>query len=226
MKGLGFLFDKPWLPDPRADASGADPGRRMPPAKLTLIFLLLVITSVFVLFFVTFISRSQFEDFRALAGEPWQPFTDSVRLWINSGVLLVASLAMEAAVLSQRRGHPGALVVSLTVGALGALGFIVLQVAVWQYLLRLGYGLGDNPANSYFFILTGLHLLHLAGGLVALGRVFWRLHRAQSLDRVRVAIEGCAVYWHYLFALWLVLFFLLTRTPETYATIAALCGLG
>lgn len=225
MRGLGFLFDKPWLPDPRADATGSDPNKRMSSVKVTLIFFLLVITSVFMLFFVTFISRSQFEDFHALAGEPWQPFTDSVRLWVNSVVLLGASVGMQMAVHSLRRKRPGALIIGLCIGAIGALGFMVLQVAVWRYLLRLGYALGDNPANSYFFILTGLHLLHLGGGLVALGRVFWRLRRA-SISELKTAIESCAVYWHYLFGLWLVLFFLLTRTPEAYATIAALCGLG
>lgn len=226
MRGLGFLLEKPWLPQAEGVAEANALRPRMPVPKVSLIFLLAVITSMFLLFFVTFISRSQFQDFQALAGEPWQPFTDSMRLWINTGVLLIASLGMQAAVLSMRRGRPASLVVSLSVGALGALAFVGLQVMVWQYLLRLGYSLGDNPANSYFFILTGLHLLHLAGGLAALVRVFWRLNRLGSLDSVKMAIEGCALYWHYLFVLWLVLFFLLTRTPEAYATIAALCGLG
>lgn len=226
MRGLGFLLEKPWLPQSDGGPSGSDSGPRMPASKVSLIFLLAVISSLFILFFVTFISRSQFEDFRALAGEPWQPFTDSLRLWINSGVLLIASLGMHFAVRSVKARHPGGLLLSLCVGAIGALLFIALQVSVWQYLLRLGYGVSGNPANSYFFILTGLHVVHLAGGLAALARVFWRLYRHRSPDNVQTAIEGCALYWHYLFVLWLVLFFMLTRTPEAYATIAALCGLG
>jgi cytochrome c oxidase subunit 3 len=90
----------------------------------------------------------------------------------------------------------------------------------------MGYGLASNPANSYFYILTGLHALHLTGGLLALGKVLVGFKAAKDLLSAQAAIEACALYWHYLFGLWLVLFFMLTRTPETYAMIAAACGLG
>ena len=90
-------------------------------------------------------------------------------------------------------------------------------------MLNLGYGLSANPANSYFYMLTGVHAAHIVGGLVALGWVCQRLLRGADAE---VALRACASYWHYLFVLWLVLFFMLTRTPETYAMIAAFCGLG
>lgn len=226
MKGIGFLFEKPWLPQPQGSPSAPETHLEAPAVKIALGFLLVVISVFFILFFVTFIERSQYEDFRALAGEPWQPFTDSWRLWVNTAVLLVASLAMHLAVRSVRGEQATRLLGALSVGACAALLFLVLQASVWQFLARLGYGLGENSANSYYFILTGLHALHLAGGLVALGRVFIGFFRGRPIAELKTTIESCAIYWHYLFLLWLVLFFLLTRTPEAYATIAALCGLG
>lgn len=223
MRGPGFLLDKPWLAE-TGEAPVVTP--ETPAGRMALRVMLGIISVFFILIFVTFIERSQYEDFRALAGEPWQPFTDSLRLWINTLVLLAASLAMHQAVRALRRDRSQAMLVALGGGALAALAFLVLQASVWQYLTRLGYGVGDNPANSYYFMLTALHAVHLLGGLVALGLVFARLLRGETSDRVAVAIEGCATYWHYLFILWLVLFFMLTRTPDAYATIAALCGLG
>lgn len=223
MSVFSFLTEKPWLPTQPGGEEHLPPA--LPAEKIALRFLLVVITVLFALFFVTFITRSQYQDFRALAGEPWQPFTDSWRLWINTAVLALASVAMYRAVLALGRGKSAVARNSLLVGVIAALGFLLLQVSVWQFLSRLGYGVSDNPANSYYYVLTGLHVVHLAGGLYVLARVLVRLGQGRSLQSQAVVIRACATYWHYLFGLWLVLFFMLTRTPESYAFIAALCGL-
>jgi cytochrome c oxidase subunit 3 len=226
MGWLGILSDKPWIPE--AQGITAEWGRTAytPAIKISLRFLLGIITVFFLLFFVTFISRSQYDDFLALAGQPWQPFTNSLRLWINSAVLVLASVAMQCAVYAMRRKQSLSLLLSLSCGAILAILFIILQISVWQFLSGMGYSVAANPANSYFFMLTGLHGLHLIGGLLALGRVVLSLRHEHDLQNRHAAIEACAVYWHYLLGLWLVLFFILTRTPETYARIAAACGLG
>jgi len=226
MSWFGILSEKPWLPEAHGTAAQWGRTAYTPAVKISLRFLLGIISVFFMLFFVTFISRSQYDDFLALAGEPWQPFTHSWRLWINSGVLVLASVAMQNAVYALRRDQSLRLLCSLAAGALLAMLFIILQMSVWQFLQAMGYGVAANPANSYFYILTGLHALHLLGGLVALGRVVNSLRRDSDLQNRHAAIEACALYWHYLLGLWLVLFFMLTRTPETYALIAAACGLG
>lgn len=220
---LSFLAEKPWLPTPPGDEQTLP--EAMPAAKIALRFLLVAITVLFALFFVTFITRSQYQDFRALSGEPWQPFTDSWRLWVNTVVLAIASVAMHRAVVALRRGHQRAARNSLVISGVAAVGFLLLQVTVWQFLWRLGYGVSDNPANSYYYLLTGLHGVHLLGGLYVLVAVFIRQGQGRTLTEKAVAIQACATYWHYLLGLWLVLFFMLTRTPESYAFIAALCGL-
>jgi len=226
MKWFGFLSDKPWLPIPAGSAPELTGPAQVPAPKIALGALLGVISVFFLLIFVTFITRSQYEDFQALAGEPWQPFSDTWRLWINTAVLLAASVFMHRGGQKMRQNPAQAPMGWLAGGALAAILFLILQVSVWQFLIRLGYGVSANAANSYFYMLTGLHGLHLIGGLVALGRVFIQLGGDRSRRELTTAIEGCAVYWHYLFVLWLVLFFMLTRTPDTYAFIAAACGLG
>lgn len=226
MKWFGFLSDKPWLPIPAGSAPELTGPAQVPAPKIALGALLVIISVFFLLIFVTFITRSQYEDFQALAGEPWQPFTDTWRLWINTAVLLAASVCMHRAVKTLHRSPAAPSLIWLAGGALLAMVFLILQVSVWQFLTRLGYGVSTNAANSYFYMLTGLHGLHLVGGLVALGRVVMQMQKGRSRQDLVTAIEGCALYWHYLFLLWLVLFFMLTRTPEAYALIAAACGLG
>jgi cytochrome c oxidase subunit 3 len=226
MRLFSILAEKPWLPETAGTVPEWGQTAHTPAVNITVRVLLAIISVFFLLFFVTFISRSQYDDFLALAGEPWQPFTHSWRLWINTAVLLAASLAMQGAVRSLRRGGGARVLTLLAGGALLAIGFIILQVSVWQYLQSMGYGVASNSANSYFYILTGLHALHLTGGLLALSKVLVGLKGDKDLASAQPAIEACVLYWHYLFVLWLVLFFILTRTPETYAIIAAACGLG
>ncbi len=60
-------------------------------------------------------------------------------------------------------------------GLLGAgvftIAFVIGQLLVWRELNALGYYLASNPANAFFYLMTGLHGLHVLGGLIALGRV-------------------------------------------------------
>lgn len=60
---------------------------------------------------------------------------------------------------------------------------------------------------------------------MAWGRVGARFLRRVPLSQLQPSVELCAIYWHYLLGLWIVLFALLTSTPETYQAIAAFCGL-
>jgi len=108
----------------------------------------------------------------------------------------------------------------LLVGGLFAVTFLVGQLLAWQQLNAAGYFLAANPANAFFYLFTGLHGLHLLGGLVALGmtanKVWWG---GFEVKEVRLSVQLCAVYWHFLLALWLVLFTLLTPWVGEFAAI-------
>lgn len=225
MKGFSALTEKPWLALPDGQLA-LDSYGGTPPAQIALRFLLVVISIAFLLIFVTFLTRSQYPDFQALAGEPWLPFNQSPRLWATTAVLIAASLAMHWARHSVKAHRPDGVMLGISVGGFLALVFIMAQWTTWNYLTNLGYGVNGNSANSYFYLFTGLHALHLFGGVIAVVRVFIRIGQGYSIEQVSTAVKACTTYWHYLLGLWLLLFFLLTRTPETYAMIAAACGLG
>jgi cytochrome c oxidase subunit 3 len=127
----------------------------------------------------------------------WKPMPDPPLLWINTFILVASSVAWEAA--RRMRDMPAAIAGS----ALGLL-FLAGQLLLWKHYLAAGYYLSANPANAFFYLLTALHGLHIMGGLFAAGRA---LAAASSRN-----IALCAVYWHFLLIIWLVLAVLLLST--------------
>jgi cytochrome c oxidase subunit 3 len=99
-------------------------------------------------------------------------------------------------------------------GAAGAtvFAFLIGQLLAWQQLNAGGYYLASNPASTFFYLLTAVHGLHLLGGLIALGRTALRVRGGVDPDRLRLSLELCAMYWHFLLLVWLVLFALLFIT--------------
>lgn len=219
------LMEKPWLTQP-AGTGGFEPGEQVtsPPGRIALRFFLAVVTIIFFLLILTFLSRSTYPDFQALAGQPWQPLSDPWRLWLNTGVLLLSSVAMQWGVFASRKTSFNITVIAMALGGFFAVLFLLGQLWVWQNLMSLGYYMAANPANSYFYLFTTMHGLHLVGGLVALGGVTWRLWQGVSSEKTTASMELCATYWHFLLLVWLVLFGLLASSPDTYATLAKLCG--
>jgi cytochrome c oxidase subunit 3 len=96
-------------------------------------------------------------------------------------------------------------------GAL-TLAFLAGQLVVWLQLNAAGRGVSGNPANAFFYLLTAVHGLHLLGGLWVWGRSMQRVFTGAEADSVRLSIELCTVYWHYLLLVWVVLFALLVST--------------
>jgi cytochrome c oxidase subunit 3 len=203
------------------------PGRAAPPsapaaAKLGLALFMGVVGVLFTLLALAYLARSQVDDWQALAGAPWLPLARPWRLWVNTAVLAAASGALQWAAVAARRGDAHFTRVGLALGGLLAAAFLLGQGWVWQVLQASGYALAGNPANSFFYLLTGLHGLHLAGGLVA-----WAVmaRRAAGSAGSPLQVTLLARYWHFLLALWLLLFALLASPPEDLAALAALCGL-
>ncbi len=100
----------------------------------------------------------------------------------------------------------------LIAGGVFTISFLAGQLWAWQQLNASGYFLTANPANAFFYLLTALHGLHLLGGLLVWGRATGKVLRGAGVGDVRLSVELCTVYWHYLLLVWLVLFALLLST--------------
>ena len=197
---FGALAAKPWL----ESGSGEFPasGRlRIPTGRLGLIFFLVVITVLFLLLGTAYVMRMGFGD--------WVPLEEPPILWLNTLALVLSSAAFQGAWIGVRRDHAGSARTGLYAGGLFAAFFLAGQMVAWRQLDDLGYYLASNPANTFFYLLSALHALHLLGGLAAWGRAAARLRHAGSAAGLRPAVELCALYWHFLLVVWLALFGLL-----------------
>jgi cytochrome c oxidase subunit III len=225
MSFLKNLFDKSWqhttVAASAAQYSGPDQAAAM---RILLRFILGIVGVLFFLFIITFLSRSQYPDFEALAGQPWQPFTDPSRLWFNTALLAFASLAMQSGLGGSRAGKLNVTVAGISAAVFFTLLFLAAQFDLWMHLQSMGYFMNSNPANSYFYLLTAIHGLHLVGGLVVLSNVVFRVWYDNDPESLSAPLQLCTTYWHFLLGVWLVLFALLTSRPETINALAALCG--
>jgi cytochrome c oxidase subunit 3 len=139
--------------------------------------------------------------------------SESPLLWVNSILLVFGSIAMQSSRAAVARGDAVRTQRSLLVGGLLTAAFIVGQLIVWRELRVSAVFDPRNPAVAFFYLLTGVHGVHLLGGLYVWGRTFRRLRfqRAELID-VRLSVELCSIYWHYLLLVWIVLFGLLLAT--------------
>src|SRR5207249_2168831 len=149
----------------------------------------------------------------------WRALPVPRLLWFNTGVLIVSSVALQWAYMAARRNDLDGVVVGLFAGGASAVTFLVGQLLVWQQLNVAGYFLASNPANAFFYLITAAHGLHLIGGLVALGRTTARMWRGVEMIQLRLSVELCAIYWHFLLLVWLVLLGLLTGWTENFVDI-------
>lgn len=212
-----------WSRDPGGVQASEGADRRQI-ARVGLRLFLVVVSSLFFLFLFAFIARSQMADWLPLT-DPLAPLANLWQLWLNSAFLVLSCIALQGARMAARQARLDATVIGFALGGVFAIAFLVGQFWVWQQFVAWGYFVASNPANSFFYLLTGLHGLHLLGGLIAWSIIVAKFLRRVPLAQLSVSIELCTTYWHYLLGLWFVLFALLASTPETYEAIARFCGL-
>jgi cytochrome c oxidase subunit 3 len=142
------------------------------------------------------------------ASADWRPLAPPWILWWNTAALLGSSVTLEAARKRLREWDLRGLFP--WVAATGFLGFLFLagQVAAWRKLAAQGVFLASNPHNSFFYVLTGLHGLHLLGGLAWFAVVLVQVRRL-ALTPGEDGLRLFATYWHFLAGLWVYLLFLL-----------------
>ena len=203
------LMSKPWTEQGAPDeVSTADAA--LPSSKVMLWTFLAVITSFFGLFMSAYHMRADYDD--------WVVLQDPPLLWLNTVALILASVAFQFATNAARDGKLDTVRLGLTAGGLLTLGFLVGQYFAWQELRAQGFYLLANSSYAFFYLLTALHGLHLLGGLYVWARTTFKVWRGfdqddvRAVGRVRLSVELCTTYWHYLLFVWIVLFGLLLTT--------------
>ncbi len=144
----------------------------------------------------------------------WQHFTLPSMLYVSTTVLLVSSAVLEIArkrIAAFMAGSPGSHAAAstwlwLTMG-LGLL-FVGCQYLAWLSLRAEGMYMATNPSSSFFYLFTGLHAVHVFGGLAGLALVIWRFSKPRASLRLST-LSTVAYYWHFMNVLWIYLLLLL-----------------
>ncbi|MFQ5926463.1 MAG: heme-copper oxidase subunit III [Terriglobia bacterium] len=139
----------------------------------------------------------------------WAPFAFPRILWFNTGVLLASSFTIERArrLLAQEPPVDFRRWWNITT-ALG-LVFLIGQLVAWGQLRAAGVYLANNPSNSFFYLLTATHGIHLLGGMVALLWVGFRRWPEDARVSLPTAATISSLYWQFLDGRWIFLFLLL-----------------
>ena len=142
------------------------------------------------------------------ASSDWVPMTAPRLLWANTAVLALSSVALEMARRALRGvRYEGVRPWIAATGALGAL-FVGGQILAWRGLAAQGVFLSSDPHSSFFYLLTGVHVVHVLAALIWFSVVFVRVQRryyAPGSDGLGLF----ATFWHFLGALWFYLLFVL-----------------
>ncbi len=169
------------------------------------------------LFLLYAVYRAKFpEDFHFCAGTP-----DTLMGGINTAVLLTSSLTMVLAVVSFEKGMRK--LTSLFLGGTLLLGLLFLVNKYFEWSAKFAHGLypnsevlashtpGEAVYYSLYYLMTGLHGLHIVIGLVILVVMLVKTYGAagpseELRDRHMILLENSGLYWHLVGVVWIFLF--------------------
>lgn len=204
MKFFKSITTKPW------ERKGVIGGMRpegafdVPAEKVALVFFLVVASVVFSLFTISYFIRMELPD--------WQPLSEPAQLWFNTGLLVISSILFQWSRNIANSESQRNLMTAFIAGGVFAILFIAGQLITWDNLQSAGYYMTSNPANSFYYLMTGVHALHLLGGLWVWSKSSIRLVSGSEPRDLKLSIELCTLYWHFLLIVWLIMFAILSNT--------------
>ena len=143
------------------------------------------------------------------ASPDWVPVYAPPILWFNTAILLLSSVALEIAKTSRKLGSQASFR-NWFLGALGlGLGFLAGQWTAWKQLAAQGIFLPTSPHSSFFYMLSGVHAIHVLAGIVALLYIFLRHRNAAARTPSSDPVALAATYWHFVTGIWVYLYLLL-----------------
>lgn len=172
--------------------------QKMHPHKFTLWIAIGSITMMFAGFTSAYIVKSN------QAG--WEPvqmpkifYLSTVLIIVSSISIFLAQKAMAAREMARYR-----LLISAT--AVLGLAFVATQFIGFSELWASKITFRDSVAGSFFYIITGVHALHVVGGIIALLVLFLRAYNTKTKFYSTAPVETAGLYWHFVDLLWIYLF--------------------
>ena len=139
----------------------------------------------------------------------WLAIELPVVFWYSTAVILVSSVTMYLANTALKAGKISFYKSLITITAILGVMFVIMQWEGFKDLETRGIALigpQSNSASSFLFVITGLHMLHVLGGVIALLVTFFKSFGVQEGQTNLVPTQIVATYWHFVDVLWIYLF--------------------
>lgn len=139
----------------------------------------------------------------------WLTFAMPSAFYISTAIILISSVTVNMALQAIKKDNKSALTSFILITFILGIAFGVCQYIAWGALVKNNIyftGTQSNAAGSFLYVITGLHLAHIAGGLIALAIAFIKSIRKKYNPSSYFGIRLCATYWHFLDGLWIYLF--------------------
>lgn len=185
-------------PEPNGEGALPPPPN---PARIGVWLLVIGVTILFAAFSVAYLSRRHAAD--------WTVGPIPTMLWITTAILLTSSAAMEWTRASARSNVLDDVRTALAATTALGVAFLIGQVVAWRQLVAAGIFFATNPHSAFFYLLTGIHAVHLLGGVGGLFYTLWKVRRAGDAAEAAGVVGPMAIYWHFVDGLWIYLFFIL-----------------
>ena len=144
------------------------------------------------------------------SGDPgWLHFDLPVIFYISSALIVASSITLFVAQAAAKKDNYSQVkMFLLTTLALG-IGFVISQFMAWKELVAQGIvlaGVKSNPAGSFIYVISGVHLIHLLVGILVLMYAYYKSTQQTYHSKNLLGLQLCSIYWHFLDILWIYLF--------------------
>lgn len=126
--------------------------------------------------------------------------------WVSTIAIVLSSITIVLGIRAFRNRQMPQFKLLITITLILGILFGIFQYMGFKQLYASNIRVDGNPSESFLFIIAGLHLLHIMGGIIALLIVFFRAFRTRVKVYSTTGLEIVAAYWHFVDVLWIYLF--------------------
>jgi heme/copper-type cytochrome/quinol oxidase subunit 3 len=124
----------------------------------------------------------------------------------NTGLLLISSATMAFAIRGIRQDNVKKYITGVSLTSLLGLSFIVIKLYEYHHKISEGLTISSGLFGSFYYTLTGLHVLHMTGGLIFNTYVLVQALRGRYSSAHHERAEYASLYWYFVDSVWMVLF--------------------
>jgi cytochrome c oxidase subunit 3 len=143
----------------------------------------------------------------------WKPVDLPIQIWVSTVLILLSSISYQISNTKLRNNDQKSAKKWLLVTTILGAAFISSQILAWLELVYHRDYVQSSQYAGFFYILTGVHAVHVLGGIAAIGYIVlrtWNQTRSEMEMLQRKTVSNVVGwYWHFMDALWIILFLLL-----------------